>query len=87
MKTQHLIKQTLSRPESVVVVQEILEGNREASRTAIAVRVCEQFGFFNALGKVQKSGCLKALRELQQAKRLQLPEAREYALHRELRRP
>ncbi|MGH8550581.1 MAG: IS4/Tn5 family transposase DNA-binding protein, partial [Methylococcales bacterium] len=77
MKTQHLIKQTLSRPESVVVVQEILEGNREASRTAIAVRVCEQFGFFNALGKVQKSGCLKALRELEQAKRLQLRGARE----------
>ncbi|MGH8497624.1 MAG: Druantia anti-phage system protein DruA, partial [Methylococcales bacterium] len=35
---------------------------------------------------VQTSGCLKALRELQQSKRLQLPEARENAVHRELRR-
>ncbi|MCI0590220.1 MAG: hypothetical protein L0Y67_01195 [Gammaproteobacteria bacterium] len=65
MKTQNLIKQTLSRAESVVVVQQIVEDNGEASRTAIAERVCEQFGFFNALGKAQIIGCLKALREFQ----------------------
>lgn len=76
MKTQNLIKQTLSRAESVVVVQQIMEDNGEASRTAIAERVCEQFGFFNALGKAQKIGCLKALRELQQAGRFDLPQAR-----------
>ncbi|MGH8711210.1 MAG: IS4 family transposase [Burkholderiales bacterium] len=69
-----------------MVVQQILEDNREASRNAIAVRVCEEFGFFNALGKVQTSGCLKALRELEKAKRLQLPEARKYVQRRELRR-
>ncbi|MGH8547315.1 MAG: hypothetical protein ACRERU_01680 [Methylococcales bacterium] len=86
MNTQHLIKQTLSRPESVVVVQQILEDHREASRTAEGVRVCEECGFFNALGKVQTSGCLQAPRELQQAKRLQLPAARESARHSELRR-
>ncbi|MCI0654399.1 MAG: hypothetical protein L0Y39_07965 [Methylococcaceae bacterium] len=65
MKTQNLIKQTLSRPESVVVVQQILEDNKEASHTAIAERVCEQFGFRNALGKAQKIGCLIALRKFQ----------------------
>ena len=76
MKTQNLIKQTLSQPESVVVIQQILEDNKEAPRSAIAKRVCQHFEFFNALGKPQKSGCLKALRELERVGRLQLPEAR-----------
>ncbi len=76
MKTQNLIKQTLSQPESVVVIQQILEDNKEAPRSAIAKRVCQHFGFFNALGKPQKSGCLKALRELERVGRFQLPEAR-----------
>jgi hypothetical protein len=76
MKTQNLIKQKLSQPESVVVVQQILEDNKEAPRSAIAERVCQHFDFFNALGKPQKSGCLKALRELERIGRFQLPEAR-----------
>jgi hypothetical protein len=73
MKTQNLIKQTLSQPESVVVVQQILEDNKEAPRSAIAKRVCQHFGFFNAWGRAQKSGCLKALRELERVGRFQLP--------------
>ena len=76
MKTQNLIKQKLSQPESVVVVQQILEDNKEAPRCAIAERVCQHFDFFNALGNPQKSGCLKALRELERVGRLELPEAR-----------
>ncbi len=76
MKTQNLIKQTLSQPESVVVVQQILEDNKEAPRSGIAKRVCQHFGFFNAWGKPQKSGCLKALRELERVGRFRLPEAR-----------
>jgi hypothetical protein len=67
MKTQNLIKRRLSQPESVVVIQQILEHNREAPRTTIAERVCERFEFFDALGKPQKIGCLDALRELEQA--------------------
>jgi hypothetical protein len=73
MKTQNLIKQTLSQPESVVVVQQILEDNKEAPRSAIAKRVCQHFGFFNAWGRAQKSGCLKALRELERVGRFRLP--------------
>jgi hypothetical protein len=76
MKTQSLIKQKLSQPESVVVVQQILEDNMDAPRSAIAERVCQHFDFLNALGKPQKSGCLKALRELERVGRFQLPEAR-----------
>ena len=76
MKTQNLIKQKLSQPESVVVVHQILEDNTDAPRCAIAERVCEHFAFFNALGKPQKSGCLRALRELERIGRFQLPRAR-----------
>jgi len=76
MKTQNLIKRKLSQPESVVVVQQILEDNKEAPRSTIAERVCQHFDFSNALGKPQKSGCLKALRELERVGRFQLPEAR-----------
>ncbi len=76
MKTQNLIKQTLSQPASVIVVQQILEDNADAHRCAIAERVCEHFAFFNAFGRPQKAGCLKALRELERAGRFQLPQAR-----------
>ncbi|MCP4897468.1 MAG: DUF4338 domain-containing protein, partial [bacterium] len=73
---QNLIKRKLSQPESVVVVQQILEDNKEAPRSGIAKRVCQHFAFFNAWGNPQKSGCLKALRELERVGRFQLPEAR-----------
>jgi hypothetical protein len=76
METQNLIKRTLSQPESIVVVQQLLEDNQEAPRAAVAERVCEHFDFFNALGKPQKAGCLKALRELERVGRIQLPRAR-----------
>ena len=76
MKTQNLIKQKLSQPESVVVIQQILEDNEGAPRSAIAERVCEHFAFLNSFGRPQKSGCLKALRELERAGQFQLPEAR-----------
>jgi len=45
MKTQNLIKRKLSQPESVVVVQQILEDNKEAPRSTIAERVCQHFDF------------------------------------------
>ncbi len=87
MKTQNLIKRKLSQPESVVVVQQILEDNKEAPRSAIAERVCQHFSFFNAWGKPQKSGCLKALRELERIGRFQLPEGRKPSVQAEPRRP
>ena len=76
MKTQNLIKRKLSQPESVVVVQQILEDNKEVPRSGIAKRVCQHFAFFNAWGKPQKSSCLKALRELERDGRFELPQAR-----------
>lgn len=76
MKQQSRIKETLLQPESIAVVQQILEDNQEANRSAIAMHVCQHFSFFNPLGNAQKSGCLKALRELERAGCCQLPESK-----------
>ena len=76
MKHQNRIKQRLLEPESIVVVQQILEDNKEAHRSAIAERVCQHFEFTNTRGRPQKSGCLRALRELEQVGHFQLPKAR-----------
>jgi hypothetical protein len=75
MKPQNLIKQTLSQPRSVLIVQQILEGNTESPRSAIAGLVCEHFEFFSVLGKPQIAGCLKALRELERIGKFELPQA------------
>ena len=42
-------------------------------RTALADRVCAAFGFHDARGRAQRSGCLKALRELEASRQLDLP--------------
>lgn len=76
MNRQNLIKQTLAQPKSITTIRAILEENEGLSRSAIAVRVCERFELFNAKGKPQKAGCMKALRELERAERIALPKSR-----------
>ncbi len=76
MKTQHLIKRKLSRPESITIIREILEQHDSLTRSRIAELVCERFLFYNAWGKPQRSGCLKALRELERVGHFVLPKAR-----------
>ena len=75
MNTQNQIKRTLSEPTSKEYVRGLLESKDIASRTALASVVCEQFGFYDARGQVQQSGCLKALRELEAAGHFTLPVA------------
>ncbi len=76
MNTQNLIKRTLAQPESITTILMILEENEELSRSAISVQVCERFELFNARGKPQRAGCMKALRELERAGHIVLPTAR-----------
>ena len=76
MKTQNLIKRTLSEPASIECICGLLEGNQIVHRNKLAELVCEQFGFFDARGREQRSGCLKALRELEGAGHFVLPAAR-----------
>ena len=73
---QNQIKRTLAEPESIEYVRRLLESNRLAHRSELAVVVCERFGFHDARGWAQVSGCLKALRELEGHGHFTLPAAR-----------
>jgi hypothetical protein len=75
MWEQSQIKRTLNRPESLARVNALLQGSPELHRTALADQVCAAFGFLDARGRVQRAGCLKALRALERAGRLMLPPA------------
>src|SRR6202789_558005 len=65
MDIQNQIKRTLSQPECLAYVSGLLEGEEYLSRTDVAVKVCEEFGFQDPRGQHQLGGCLKALRELE----------------------
>jgi hypothetical protein len=71
--TRHQIKWTLSAPERIVYVRELLMSNLVRHRTESAVRVCEQFGFYDPRGRLQLGGWLKVLRELERHRHFQLP--------------
>ena len=73
---QNQIKRTLAEPESIEYVRGLLESNPLAQRSELAVVVCERFGFHDARGWAQVSGCLKALRELEGHGHFTLQEAR-----------
>ena len=78
MKIQNQIKRTLSRPENLAHVANLLDDDSHAiaHRTALAKKVCEHFDFYDVRGKMQLGGCLKALRGLEQQGHFVLPEAR-----------
>jgi len=76
MDTQPQIKRTLSHPTNLTAVRALLAHHDFPHRNALAARVCAQFGFYDARGQAQRSGCLKALRELEAAGHVALPAAR-----------
>ncbi len=76
MNTQNQIKRMLSEPTSKEYVCRLLESKEIPHRTARAAVVCERFGFYDARGREQRAGCLKALRELEGAGHFTLPTAR-----------
>lgn len=74
MEVQQQIKRTLSRPENVELICQLLTDGREGLvRTALADQLCERFGFLDGQGNKQRSTCLKALRELERAGNFRLP--------------
>jgi len=75
MHTQNRIKQTLSEPSSIESIRDLLNNEEIRHRTDLARRACGQFGFYDARGQAQISGCLKALRELEAAGHFSLPAA------------
>ena len=71
--TQNQIKRTLSQPTNIEYVCGLLQSNEIVHRSELAIRVCEQFGFYDARGQEQRGGSLKALRELESAGHFTLP--------------
>ena len=75
MKTQNQIKRALSEPGAIEYVAELLKVNDFGHRTALADFLCERFEFYDTRNRVQRDGCLKALRELEAAGHYTLPVA------------
>ena len=73
MNTQNQIKRTLSQSTHLEYVSKLLANNEFRNRKALATRVCEAFAFYDPGGQAQRSGCLKALRELEAAGHFTLP--------------
>ncbi len=76
MRAQSQIKRTLSASQSLTRVQALMREMPEAHRTALADRVCADFGFIDARGRAQRAGCLKALRALERDGQMVLPAPR-----------
>ena len=75
MEFQSQIKRALSERNSIEIIRGFLRVGGYAYRSAFADAVCQRFGFYDARGRVQRSGCIKALRELERAGQIVLPAA------------
>lgn len=73
METQNQIKRTLGKAEAVAHIRSVLDGGDIVNRTRLADQLCETFGFLDALGMPQRSGCLKALRQMEKSGLIVLP--------------
>ena len=75
MEAQNQLKRTLSQSSNLERVRNLIDEGTVAHRSELAKTVCEQYGFHDARGEVQLSGCLKALRELEAEGHFVLPAA------------
>ena len=75
MFSQSQIKRTLSRPDVLAYVVDLLDSGEFLHRTELAEFLCEECGFHDERGQTQRDGCVKALRELEAAGHFTLPAA------------
>ena len=61
MEKQSPVRRTLASPGGFARLAGILEDGKFESRSAAGRRVCEAFGFLDARGRPQLTGCLSAL--------------------------
>ena len=76
MQFQSQILQTLRAPKAQARLAPIVAQGAWESRAALAREVCAQFGFVDARGSAQLTGCLKALEVLEAERRIALPAPR-----------
>ena len=87
MQSQNQIKRTLSTPEAIEYILQLLEDEDESlSRSELADFLCDEFGFQDPGGKNQQTSCFLALRDLESKGWFELPppetENRTFALRR-----
>ena len=60
MQIQHQIKRSLSTPENIDLVRDLLKNDYAgpSPRTDLANDVCQRLGFIDAMGKTQSSTCV-----------------------------
>ena len=75
VEVQNQIKRALSEQNSIELVRGLLSEDAYAYRSTFADAVCQHFGFHDARGRLQRSGCIKALRELERSGHFVLPAA------------
>ena len=75
MDAQNEIKRTLKQDDAIEAIQQLLVVKEYATRSAFADSVCLHFGFLDARHRPQRAGCVKALRQLEQAGHIVLPAA------------
>ncbi len=76
METQNQIKRTLTQPEAIEHINNILDTNANINRTRLTDKICDFFNFFDPRGNRQRTGCLNALRKLEQAGHFLLPSSK-----------
>ena len=76
MEKQNQIKRTLALPDSIAVIRALLDQKVHPHRSAFSEAICRHFEFFDARGRTQADGCVKALRELERAGHFVLPSSR-----------
>lgn len=64
MVLRRQIQRRLAQPDAVEAIRQLVEVQPSMHRTELADRLCDRFGFLDARGRRQRTGCLKALRVL-----------------------
>jgi hypothetical protein len=75
MDAQNEINRTLKQDASIEAVRRLLADGEYETRATFADSVCRHFGFLDARQRPQRAGCVKALRQLEQAGHIVLPTA------------
>ena len=75
MKKQNQIKRTLSQPNNIACIKELLDDKDIKNRTQLAKQVCKHFEFYDHRGQMQIASCMNALRKLESAGNFKLPKA------------
>jgi len=73
MDAQNEIKRTLKQDASIEALRQLLADQEYETRASFADSVCLHFGFLDARLRLQRAGCVKALKELEQAGHFVLP--------------